>query len=77
MTLEQAWHLLELLNENANQKSKDFWLSADFNKAVCYQSSCFKKNLLELDETRQKSIQYWIENDDEFLDYFKCLAGDE
>ena len=76
MTLEQAWHLLELLNEDANQKSKDLWLSADFNKAVCYQSFCFKKNLLELDETRQKSIQYWIEHDDEFLDYFKCLSGD-
>jgi hypothetical protein len=77
MTLEQAWHLLELLNEDANQKSKDLWTSDNITAAIHYQSACFRKNLLELDNNQQQLIQHWINHDDEFQDYFKCLAGNE
>jgi len=77
MTLEQAWHLLELLNDDANQQSKDLWLSADLAKATRHQSACFRKSFLELDKNQQQLIQYWIEKDDEFQDYFKCLFADE
>jgi hypothetical protein len=75
MTLEQAWHLLELLNEDANQKSKDLWTSDNITAAIRYQSTCFRKNLLELDNNQQQLIQHWIDKDDEFQDYFKCLSG--
>jgi len=77
MTLEQAWNLLEFLNEEANRQSKNLWLSYDTNKAIRYQSACFRKNLLELDNDKQQMVQYWIENDDEFQDYFKCLSSHE
>lgn len=77
MTLEQAWYLLELLNEEANQQSKDRWLTADVANASLYQSVCFRKSFLALDKNQQQLIQFWIEKDDEFQDYFKCLFGDE
>jgi hypothetical protein len=77
MTLEQAWNLLGALNDDANHQSKDLWVSEDIAKATRYQSSCFKRNLLALDNNQQQLIQFWIENDDEFQDYFKCLVGDE
>jgi hypothetical protein len=76
MTLEQAWNLLELLNDDANQKSKDLWQSADIIAAIHHQSGCFKKNFLELENAQQQLIQYWILKDDEFQDYFRCLSGD-
>lgn len=77
MTLEQAWNLLESLNDDANQKSKDLWRLDNVSAAIHYQSVCFKKNFLELDNNQQQLIQYWISKDDEFQDYFKCLSGDE
>ena len=77
MTLEHAWIILESLNDDANQKAKDFWLSDNINKAICYQSACFRENFLKLDNNQRKLIQYWITKDDEFQDYFKCLSGDE
>ena len=77
MTLEQAWYLLESLNDDANQKSKDHWLTSDFANASRYQSACFRKSFLELDKNKQELIQYWIDTDDEFQDYFKCLSGGE
>ena len=77
MTLEEAWNLLESLNVDANQQAKDLWISNDFNKAIQYQSSCFRKSFLKLDNNQQQLIQYWISTDDEFQDYFKCLSGDE
>lgn len=73
MTLEEAWNLIELLNDDANQKSKNFW-NSDISEAVRYQAVCFKENFLRLDKAQQNSIQYWIDNDDEFQDYFKCLS---
>jgi hypothetical protein len=77
MTLEQAWNILDSLNDRANHQSKDLWASEDIAKAVRYQSTCFKRNLLELDNNQQQFIQFWIEHDDEFQDYFKCLVGTE
>ena len=77
MTLEQAWNLLELLNEDANRQASDLWSTNEIIKAIQFQSLCFKKGFLALDNNQQQMIQYWIENDDEFQDYFKCLSGDE
>ncbi len=77
MTLEQAWNLLGLLNEDANHQAKAFWLSNDISAAIRYQSACFRKNLSELDKDKQQLIRDWIKNDDEFQDYFKCLSGIE
>lgn len=76
MTLEQAWYLLESLNDEANQKSKDQWCADDFANASRYQTACFRKSFLELDNNQQQLIQHWVETDDEFQDYFKCLFGD-
>lgn len=73
MTLREAWNLLELLNDNANEKSKHLW-SSNINEAIKYQSRCFRENILALDKSQQDQIQYWINNDDEFQDYFKCLS---
>jgi hypothetical protein len=77
MTLEQAWNLIEHLNYDANRRSKDLWLSYKFSEAVSFQAACFRKNFLDLDKTHQELIQHWINTDDEFQDYFKCLSGNE
>jgi hypothetical protein len=77
MTLDQAWIILESLNDDANQQARKFWASNNFDKAICYQSGCFRKNFLELDKEQKDLIQYWLSVDDEFQDYFKCLSGDE
>lgn len=73
MMLETAWNLLESLNDDANQKSKDVWKS-DANLAVRYQAERFKENFLALDKIHQDVILYWINHDDELLDYFECLS---
>jgi hypothetical protein len=77
MTLEQAWNLVESLSDDANQQSKNLWLSNDLGTAIRYQTMCFNKNFLKLDDAQQQIIRYWISNDDEFQDYFKCLSENE
>lgn len=77
ITLEEAWNLLESLNEDANQRAKSFWLNGNINKAIEKQSTYFKSNFLNLDNETRCSIVHWINTDDEFQDYFKCLSGDE
>lgn len=74
MTLEETWNLVESLNEDANQKSKDIWC-CDVDEAIRYQARCFRENVLSLDPVQQNIIQYWIDHDDEFQDYFKCLSA--
>lgn len=75
MTLENAWNLLESLNDDANKKSKDIW-NSDVDEAIRYQSSCFRENFLRLDKHQQKLIIGFIKTDDEFRDYFECLSSD-
>lgn len=77
MTLEKSWILLDHLNDKANQIAEDVWSSNDINSAIFYQSTCLRKLFLELDDSQKQSIQYWIKHDDEFLDYVKCLLGEE
>jgi hypothetical protein len=75
ITLQTAWSILESLNENANQKTKDIWNFKDEQDAIQQQSACFRNNFLNLDSMQQTAILYWLNNDDEFQDYFKCLSG--
>jgi tRNA(Ile)-lysidine synthase TilS/MesJ len=77
MTLEEAWKLLESLNEDANQQSQQFWMSDNINEAIHYQSECFRNNFLKLETDQQYTIIYWLNRDDEFKDYVKCLAGND
>lgn len=75
ISLQDAWNLLEYLNEDANQKTKDLWNSKDEEYAIQQQSACFRNNFLNLNNSQQMEIMYWLNNDDEFQDYFKCLSG--
>lgn len=75
ISLQDAWNLLESLNEDANQKTKDVWNSNNEQNAIQQQSDCFKNNFLKLDNALRTAILYWLNNDDEFQDYFKCLSG--
>jgi hypothetical protein len=75
ISLQDAWNLLESLNEDANQKTKDSWNSKDEQDAIQHQSACFRNNILNLDSYHRTAILYWLNNDDEFQDYFKCLSG--
>jgi hypothetical protein len=75
ISLEEAWSLLESLNDDANQKTRDLWDSANEHAAIQHQSDCFRNNFLNLDNGKQQAICYWINKDDEFQDYFKCLSG--
>jgi hypothetical protein len=75
ISLQDAWNLLESLNEDANQKTKDSWNSKDEQDAIQQQSACFRNSILNLDSYHRTAILYWLNNDDEFQDYFKCLSG--
>jgi hypothetical protein len=75
MTLKQAWNLIESLNYSANQQASELWLANNITEAISYQSACFRQKCLELDSSQQQLVQYWINHDDEFQDYFKCLSG--
>lgn len=77
MTLEEAWKLLESLNEDANRESQQFWMSDNIKAAIRYQSACFRKNFLKLDKIQRQQIRLWITRDEEFQDYFRCLIGDK
>lgn len=77
MTLEQAWNLIESLNDDANEKSKNLWLSKDVDVAIRYQSEYFKNNFLDMGYDQKQEIIHWIKNDEEFQDYVKCLAGND
>jgi len=74
MTLENAWALLEVLNEFANNRSKDLWASNEIDKAINFQTECFRKSFSELNKTQQQQILQWIEEDHELRDYFECLS---
>jgi hypothetical protein len=76
ISLEDAWDLLESLNHDANQKTRDLWNSVNHQEAILQQSAFFRNSFLNLDKDKQQAICYWI-NDDEFRDYFKCLSGDD
>ena len=75
ISLQDAWNLLESLNEDANQKTKDSWNSKDEQDAIQQQSAYFRNNILNLDSYHRSAILYWLNNNDEFQDYFKCLSG--
>jgi hypothetical protein len=75
ITLQTAWNILGSLNEDANQKTKDIWNFKDEQDAIQQQSACFRNNFLNLDIGHRTAILYWLNNDDEFQDYFKCLSG--
>lgn len=73
MKLEEAWNLIECLNDKANHDSSKLW-ATDINQAIQYQNLRFQEYFLELDNTTQQSILYWLK-DDEFLDYFNSLSN--
>lgn len=75
ISLQTAWNILESLNEDANQKTKNIWNFKDEQDAIQQQSTCFRNNFLNLDDGQQTAILYWLNHDDEFQDYFKCLSG--
>jgi hypothetical protein len=75
ITLHEAWILLESLNDDANQKTKYIWNSKQEQDAIQQQSDCFRTNILNLDSGHRTAILYWLNNDDEFQDYFRCLSG--
>jgi hypothetical protein len=77
ISLEQAWHILDCLNDLANQQTKDLWNASNQQEAIYQQSICFRNNFLNLDKSEQQAIRHWIINDDEFQDYFKCLSGND
>jgi hypothetical protein len=77
MTLEEAWKLLESLNEDANNQSHKFWMSDNIKAAIHYQTNCFRNNFFKLTNDQQHMLIYWLNRDDEFKDYVKCLAGDD
>lgn len=77
MKLEEAWNLVESLNEDANQKSKNLWNSNNIKEAIDFQTTCFKKNFLQLDNDVKQELVHWMRNDDEFLDYIECFLGEE
>jgi len=77
ITLQTAWNILESLNEDANQKTKDIWNFKDEQDAIQQQSTCFRNNFLNLDSDHRTAILYWLNNDDELQDYFKCLSGND
>jgi hypothetical protein len=77
ISLEQAWHILDSLNELSNQQTKDFWNRSNEQEAIHQQSICFRNNFLNLDKSEQEAIRYWIIQDDEFQDCFKCFSGND
>jgi len=81
MSLEHTWILLESINDNANQKTQDSWnLATNINlqhDAIQAQSACFRNIFKNLIEAQRREILYWLYQDDEFQDYFKCLFGEE
>jgi hypothetical protein len=77
ITLEEAWKILESLNDDANQCAKSIWESGNEKEAILKQSFYFRDIFLNLNNELRQLIVYWVEHDDEFQDYFKCLSGDE
>lgn len=75
ISLQTAWDILESLNEDANLKTKDIWNVKNEQDAIQQQSACFRNNFANLDNSQRTAILYWLTNDDEFQDYFKCLSG--
>lgn len=77
LTLNQTWQLLYSINEKANLS---VWTNNQIDSihdAVNLQSTVFRNCYFQLDNEQQKSICFWLEKDDEFQDFFKCLFGIE
>ena len=70
ISLQETWILVETLNDQANQQTS--W--KDIEQAILNQSEYFKNSVQQLDNDSQLAIKYWLQQDDEFYDYFNCLS---
>ena len=73
MRLQEAWNLIESLNNTANLKV-DSEVNND-QQSILNQSQCFRDLFLELDDDDQFAINQWLNEDAEFYDYFACLSN--
>jgi|TARA_B110000914_G_scaffold170790_1_gene151464 hypothetical protein len=71
INLQEAWKLVETLNDRANQQTS--W--EDIDQAISMQSQYFKNSVEQLDNDSQLAIKYWLQQDAEFYDYFNCLSN--
>jgi len=71
ISLQETWILVETLNDQANQQTS--W--KDIEQAILNQSEYFKNSVQQLDNDSQLAIKYWLQQDDEFYDYFNCLSN--
>lgn len=71
ISLQETWILVETLNDQANQQTS--W--KDIEQAILIQSDYFKNSVQQLDDDSQLAIKYWLQQDDEFHDYFNCVSN--
>ena len=71
ISLQEAWILVEELNDQANQQTN--W--KDIEQAILNQSEYFKNSITQLDDGSRLAIKYWLQQDDEFYDYCNCLSN--
>ena len=71
INLQAVWKLVETLNDQANRQTS--W--EDIDQAILTQSQYFKDSVKQLDNDSQLAIKYWLQQDDEFYDYFNCLSN--
>ena len=86
MTVDEAYRIIENLNEEAHSLSWDTWIAADMvidsveaeemrEDASAEQASYFRENFVDLKEEERLAVEHYIKTDKEFQEQFKDWYG--
>ncbi len=90
-TIDEVWTLVEEMNSDAYHEIHPLWLAADEAEEEGYatraevlreeasfeQGIIFRDSYKKLDEDTKASIVHWLEQDEVFLDQFRCYYNPE
>jgi glutaredoxin 2 len=86
MTREEAYDIIESLNQTAYDHTYRQWVEADEasyeneelrEEASSAQQEIFKELYRKLNIPTRRAIQYFVDTDEDFADDFHCWYGEE
>lgn len=81
MTREEAYDIIEGLNQTAYDHTYQQWIEADDDEelreeASMAQQESFRKLYHDLDIPTRRAIHYYIDTDEDFAEDFDCWYGE-
>jgi len=82
MTREEAYDIIESLNQTAYDYTYQQWIEADDDEekredASSAQQEAFRGLYSELDIDTRRAVHYYVRHDEDFAEDFNCWYGEE